>query len=186
MLLVDAGVCIFWALLILVLPLPWLGAAFLAAAMHELCHLAAIYLVRGRVTGFRLGMGGAVMDAFLPGISAELVCAMAGPAGSLALAFFWRMLPRTAVCALVQGLYNLLPLYPLDGGRIFRCILLLICPEKAERILLGTERFLRGAILMGAFLCLFLPDMGIFPAATASLLLLKRKSPCKEGQIRVQ
>lgn len=108
------------ALLLLTLPLPWLLAAVTAALFHELCHLAAVRLAGGRVTGLTIGPGGAVMEGQLPpGVGAGLAI-LAGPAGSLALLALCHVCPRIALCAGIQGLFNLLPLPWLDGGRALR------------------------------------------------------------------
>lgn len=69
----------------------------------------------------------------------ELVCALAGPAGSLLLVLTFRMFPRVAVCALVQAAFNLLPVFPLDGGRALRCALTRFCSKWANRIAVWAE-----------------------------------------------
>lgn len=108
------------ALLLLTLPLPWLLAAVTAALFHELCHLAAVKLAGGTVTGLTIGPGGAVMEGQLPPGVGEGFAILAGPVGSLALLSMCHVCPRIALCAGVQGLYNLLPLPWLDGGRALR------------------------------------------------------------------
>ena len=114
---VDVSACLMGAFLLLTLPLNWLLSALAAAAFHELCHGAAILLLGGRIWGVRIGSGGAVMETEPLSSGKELVCALAGPAGSLLLVLTFRIFPRVAVCALVQGAFNLLPVFPLDGGR---------------------------------------------------------------------
>ena len=179
------GSCLFFALLLLTVPLNFLGAALTAAAFHELCHMAAILALGGRLRGLSVGAGGAKirMDPMDP--LKELLSAAAGPAGSFFLLTLSDRFPRLAVCGLLQGAFNLLPLYPMDGGRILRCFLLLILPEnRAERLqkalsyliifLLATIVLLRAGAI-GSLLVLSL----IFP-------IILRKIPCKDLSFRVQ
>ena len=56
----------------------------------------------------------------------ELICILAGPAASLLLLCLARIFPRVAICGLIQGCYNLLPIAPLDGGRALHCLLSLL------------------------------------------------------------
>ncbi len=119
----DDRVYLYWVLLLLLLPLQWLLAMAIAAAFHELCHMAVVYAVGGRVISLKVRPFGAVME--VEGISGlkEGFCALAGPVGSFLLVFLIRFLPMLGICGLVQGLFNLLPVYPLDGGRILRVLL---------------------------------------------------------------
>ena len=88
---VDVSACLMGAFLLLTLPLNWLLSALAAAAFHELCHGAAILLLGGRIWGVRIGAGGAVMETEPLSSGKELVCALAGPAGtSSARGLPWR------------------------------------------------------------------------------------------------
>lgn len=128
----NGWVWVWAALLLLVLPLPWLGAAVLAAAVHELCHLGAVYALGGRVSGLRLGLLGARLTAgLLPGTLRPVLAILAGPVGSLCLVLLAPRTPRLSLCALIQGLYNLLPLSSLDGGRALALCLEHWCPRRA-------------------------------------------------------
>ena len=172
--------CVALAMLLLVLPLPWIAAALLAGAFHECCHYLAIRALGGCVSGMAIGSRGAVMELRGLGTAAELLAAAAGPVGSLSLLPLSGIFPRLALCGLVQGLFNLLPIYPLDGGRILRRALELVLPDRAAAAITCWTGF--AFALCGAFGCLrlgFLPGAAVFPAAW-----LRGNRACAEGKIR--
>lgn len=182
---VSASVCILLAMMVLVLPLKWVAAAIVAAAVHELCHGVAVILCGGRITRVTLGSAGAAMEIGSMSRGKELICALAGPAGGLLLLLLARYIPRIAVCAAFHSLYNLLPVYPLDGGRALRCGAELLSPVRADVICLWIERVCLTAIAaLAVYACFFL-KLGIFPLLPAAALCF-RKSPCKPSPLGVQ
>ena len=133
------------AFLLLVLPWQWVGAAALAASVHEAAHILALKLTGGRVERITIGGSGAVIQTAPMDAVRECICALAGPLSSGLLVLLFRYLPRTALCALVHCLYNLLPLFPLDGGRVLRGLLsVALTPDKAA----VTERWIRRVVIL--------------------------------------
>ena len=120
---VTPSVWILGALMLLILPLNWLLAAVTAALFHEFCHYLTLKLCGVPIQGIQLSGGGAVISTGPTTARQELLCAMAGPLGGLCLLPLMRYVPRIAICAAAQSLFNLLPIYPLDGGRILRCVI---------------------------------------------------------------
>lgn len=186
---IDPKTYVLGAFLVLTIPLDWLTGAVLAAAFHEVCHVAAIRALGGRVCCLHIGLGGAVMDSEIRGDLQEGLCAAAGPVGSFLLVLLCHIFPKLAVCGAVQGLFNLLPIYPLDGGRILRCILRHLVPRHGERVMMGVE-IITGLLLLGAAVYGTIRlSLGNFPVFLAVILIIKgflRKRPCKQGQIKVQ
>ena len=123
---IDYGFFIFAAALLLIIPIRWIFAAFLAALAHELGHYLAVRLMGGEVSGGDLSWRGARMEMFPMSPGRELVCILAGPAASFSLLVLARFFPRIAICGLIQGIYNLLPIYSLDGGKALRCVVSLL------------------------------------------------------------
>lgn len=161
----------------LVLPLHWLLAAVTAAAFHELCHLGAVHALGGRVLDLRIGPTGAVMETEISSPGKACIAALAGPAGSFLLLGLGRAAPHIAVCGLVQGLFNLLPIYPLDGGRVIRLVLEGRVKKKTLRV---TEGVL--AALTAAAALRFSVKLAVFFLIRSFLI----KIPCKQGKFRVQ
>lgn len=162
------------ALMLLILPLKWLLAAALAAAVHELFHYLALKLCRCKVLRLQVGIGGAVMDLDCISRGKELFCALAGPIGGLLLLLLAKWLPRTAICALVQSAYNLLPLFPLDGGRALRCISqMLLSPKAASRFCAIAETIVRFGLCALGIIGTFLWNLGIVPMLMAAVALFR-------------
>ncbi|MGM9605354.1 MAG: metalloprotease [Faecousia sp.] len=108
------------------IPLRWIFAAFLAALAHELGHYWAVRLLGGTVSGADISIHGARMEVFPMSPGRELLCVLAGPVVSFSLLALAHFFPRIAICGLIQGIYNLLPIYPLDGGKALRCTISLL------------------------------------------------------------
>lgn len=186
---VDPWACIFAALLLLLVPLRWLLAAVLAAILHECFHILAIRLCGKHIFSIHIGLGGTTIETDVSGITQELLCALAGPFGSLLLLTFCHCFPELALCAGAQGLFNLLPIYPLDGGRALQCLLTMLFPEKAARVgkWITLAVFLL-LLVIGIYGAVRL-SLGLLPIFLTFLLAIKgflRKKPCKQRQIRVQ
>ena len=160
----------------MLLPIRWIFGAFLAASVHELAHLAAIRLTGGQVTHISIGLAGAKIETMTISRGREALCAAVGPLGSLILAFGLKGYPEASVCAAVHGIYNLLPIYPLDGGRILHCLL-------REQVCQGIEVFTVVMLMgLGIWLCTAY-TMGILPLIPGFAVLIRlpgRKIPCKE------
>lgn len=180
----DGFFLVYLAGLMLLLPVPWVLSAILAAAFHELCHALAIKAMGERVIQLCVGIRGAVLRTTPLSDVQIALCALAGPAGSLLLVLLGRWVPMITLCAWVQGIYNLLPLRPLDGGRALRGALGAVLREQhAER----TMDVLEGAAVIALvaasvrfrFWLLLLPVLAHAPVFFG-------KIPCKQHRIWVQ
>lgn len=177
---IDDKAWLLWAALLLVLPMKWLLAALTAACIHEVCHMAAVLLAGGNVRRMTVAPFGAVIEA--EGISGlrEALCALAGPLGSFLLGFLIHRFPLLSLCGLVQGAFNLLPVYPMDGGRALLRLLEAAVPERAERLSGWVERSVLILLLSAAVTGAVRYALGIFPVLLCILAILKailRKRP---------
>ena len=185
----DPLVCILWAIMLLLLPLRWLVAVAIAALFHEMSHYIAVVLCGGRIHGFRAARGSMILDVGMMSWRSELVCAIAGPLGSLILILLIRWMPLIGFCACVQFVYNMIPLFPLDGGRIVRCICNIVFLNNGEIVWMWFEKVLILLVLVASVWIAFWYDLGFFPiliTLTTVLRSILGKIPCKEASMRVQ
>lgn len=174
---IQAGALVLCAALVLTLPLQWVVGMFVAAAVHECFHALAVWLLGGKIVRIVIGPGGAKMEATPMEGGKTLFCALAGPVGSVSLLLFSRWLPRTAICGLVQGCYNLLPLLPLDGGNALSILLSILYPADEKHIMMVFQRsFLLFLLALSAWMVF---RTGIWAFLAAAVLLFFRTGEIK-------
>ena len=161
---VSPGFYIYAALLVLTVPARWVFGFVTAAWIHELGHLLALKLLNVRILRIHLEVSGAVIETGNIGTIQELVSAAAGPAAGALTVFTAKLFPEISFCALAQTVFNLIPVYPSDGGRILRCILCTLLQEKhATSIIMWITRFTLATLLA---VCVYLfryKTLGIIP-----------------------
>ena len=157
-----------------------------AAAVHELGHGLVLKLFGGQIDALRIGMFGAVMESNLSRFSygRELAVVLAGPLVNFLCAL---VLSATgdahwfaAIGAnLVLGLFNLLPIRPLDGGRaLYLLVAWFFEPEAGDWAVrcLGTV----SAVALAFGLLYFMWQTGgslwLLPPSVSLLLLAVRES----------
>src|SRR5215469_6306211 len=151
---------------------------FVSVLIHELGHsvVAKNYgLSVPRITLFVFG-GVSEIAAEPPSATAEFWIAVVGPIVSFALAaFFWEIEPLLvsseplfgvakylAYLNFILGVFNLIPGFPLDGGRVFRAIV--------WRVTGKYRRATAIAALAGRFIGFFLIFVGVWQVLKGSLI----------------
>ncbi len=136
-----------------------------AAVLHECGHFLAVKLCGGRIEMLRLSLIGAeIVLAGTPMLphSKEVAIALAGPAMSvlgaaaaslLGTLLFYDDLYVFAGVSLLLGLFNLLPVRILDGGRAISSIL---------ELHLGQERADSIAFLLSLLGCMLITSFGVY------------------------
>ncbi len=149
--------------------------AVFAALEHELCHALAARRMGFSLNKIVLMPYGAVVSGDIRGISPlqEIWVCLAGPLSNAvtALGFvaLWWLFPETypytdvaAQVSFSLFLVNLLPAYPLDGGRILRVLLRPLGARKAAIVCRAvTVLFAAGLAAWFVFTCFHAPDFGL-------------------------
>jgi len=149
---------------------------FLALAFHELAHLLAavksgysLKLIRLDMFGLSVELNEAIDDKDSFKIN------VAGPVFNLFLcvvcmALYWLIpisyfyLNTFCFCNLILAIFNLIPVYPLDGGKIFRGM---VKSDKAYKILDSVIRYSLASLFICAFVfsCFKTPNYLLFVVA---------------------
>lgn len=186
---IEPAALFFLALMLLIFPLKWVAGLLVAIAVHEMGHYLAIRLLGGRIHSIRVGVWGMVMETSSLSWMEEFVAALAGPVSGFVLMLLCRKIPEIALCAGIQSVYNLLPVYPLDGGRALRSLLYQLLPgEQAEKgSKLAQTVF---CILLGFCMLIICVIFRLRLAVLALTIWLWfraiRKRPCKPKRKRLQ
>ena len=119
---IEPGFLLYTAILALVIPIRLLLAWYLAVIIHEMGHYTALRLLHIQIFALKVELSGITLLTERIGGLREIVCAAAGPVFGFSILLIADYLPCTAAFACIHSAYNLLPIYPLDGGRIVRCL----------------------------------------------------------------
>lgn len=146
----------------------------LASVAHELGHWAVCRLTGGRVDSLRVGMVGAQMQAEFSSPASQVCSVLAGPAVNLLLAaVFLHIRFRFALINLFLAAYNLLPLLPLDGGRILQLLLWYTWPSGADKTMKIVSVLVTAGIAAWCVVATCVRHYGLWPCFFAAILLLK-------------
>ena len=169
-----------------------LPALLLPVTVHELGHLLALKLLGFRLCALRLEAKGLMirysgMGSWLQEAAAALAGPLAGMLYALLIFLVHEEIPdwlnvSGSVSLLLTG-FNLLPILPLDGGRVLEALcLLLLKEEEAERLI----SMISGAVLALLFLVgtilLLKKKSAVLLAAGFWLLMEKERLPLVKGR----
>ena len=175
---------VYLAVLLLIVPIKLLFCMVLSAFVHELFHLVALRIMKIKIYSIEIQILGSKIISMPMDKGKELICALAGPFGGLVLACICKNYPLIVVCSMLHTIFNLIPIYPLDGGRVFRCIMCAIFPLiMGEQVSDAISLLFKGLLLLLAVL--FCIKQGVFTILPI-LAFCIIKIPCKHRAERVQ
>lgn len=164
------------------IPIQWLFSWLFAAVIHELSHFWMLQFLKCKICSVSIDIGGAKICTQPLTAWEEFFCALAGPIGGLLLVTLASRTPTIALCGFLQGAYNLLPIYPMDGGRVFHCLVRkAMGPTASEKFMIIWQRIILFAI---GFACIFAAvrlRIGLLPIVIAVFLIVRNKKSLANG-----
>lgn len=134
---VIAAIVIFCGSYDLVLPM------LSAAAIHEAGHIIAILLQGGNISNFTVNAGGLKIsyDSYRFTYAQDLICALSGPVVGIIAAVLGANigLPVFAGISLCLSVFNLLPIRPLDGGKIVWSFFMMLSVKNSDKLMTIIE-----------------------------------------------
>ena len=184
----KTGFFILFSLALLLIPVQWIIGWFVAVFVHEFFHYIVLCIFKVSVLQISIGAFGADIQAGEMTTGKEILAALAGPFGSFLLLFLLRTFPYVSLCALGQLLFNLLPVYPMDGGRVMRGICIWLWGQgRGIRLSNGISRVFLILLCAAVLMVSLRYRLGLMPMLIAALIVVRTiKIPCKERQLIVQ
>lgn len=173
-------------LALVILPIRWVIAWFLAVVIHELGHYVALKILAVGVNSVSVRLSGAYMHTAPMTLVQETVVAAMGPVFSLLLVLLSPLVPYTTCCAFFQLLFNLLPLNGFDGWRVLGNCLKLVLPDKHAVTVMKAIQFI---FLAGICVVALWLQWGALIFAVGLVLLMRgglATFPCKRRKQIVQ
>ena len=187
---ISPQVYVITAIMLLAIPFSWLFGWLLAVLIHELSHCLMLRICGINILSVHIGIDGVRLQTENLSDLQTILCSLAGPAGGLFLLLLADIYPQAAVCSVVLSIYNLLPVFPLDGGRALRGFSNILLPTHyAESVCLWVESITLLAIIIVGLVMTFRWKMGILPLGASALIAIrmqKIKISCKSRTNRVQ
>ena len=181
---------IIFSLIILLIPLKWVFAWFFATLFHEACHVLMIVLCGKCIRQVDVSVGGMILRSETLSPFQNILCSLAGPAGGFFLVFFACWFPRIAICGFLQSVYNLLPIYPLDGSHVLYAFCrMMLTDAVAKKLAFFADWFVTLLLTVCSIYLAVACKIGILPLAFGVMLLIRKvkiKIPFKEAFHRVQ
>ena len=173
---------LFLAILLMIIPVRWLLCWLTAAGLHEIFHLIALKICGYPIRSVSVGAFGVKIDTDTDRGIKGVFCALAGPLAGFILLLFVRRIPMIALCGLFQSVANLVPVYPLDGGRALNNLLYLIFPD--HRADLITRYIERGIWFILFVICVYgvvKLNLGVIPVSAIMMLYIRKKYLANTG-----
>lgn len=172
---------------------------FTTIVMHELSHAEVSVRLGYTLDRFMLMPYGASLKGDFEGVSVkdEILIALAGPLFNCAVAIvcvaLWWLVPalyvltdRLVAANIFTALFNLLPVFPLDGGRITLAALSQITPRQKAYKIVRISGYILAPILSGIFLALiiFKKTVNISFAIMSAFIFISTIIPDKNSTYR--
>ena len=167
----------------------WLFSWIIAVTIHELSHYLILKLCRVQIYAISITSSGAIIETEPMPVYKEIISALAGPLGGLCVLSLARYFPVVAICAFFQSIFNLLPIYPLDGGRALHCCFLkMLGEERGSVSFIRFQKYFTFFIVLLSIIASCITKLPILTALVVTLLLKHKqlKFPCKEEKQIVQ
>ena len=152
---------------------------------HEISHCAALLLCGIPIERISIESNGAKIQTKAISPWQSIFCSLAGPAGGLILLLVGEIFPQAAICSLILSGYNLLPVFPLDGGRALRSLTGLLLPAPYAETICFIFEMVTFLLIIGLGIVMsFQWNLGILPLFAAALFwlqMLRIKIPCKSN-----